>query len=256
MIRLLIWLFHIGWRLFLLINLEEMKYVLLNDREQEHCISPLRHYCDKRRPIYSIAHGKLCIIALFLKDKLRMMKNCDSLVRPNSILTKAFHIVDGLWFVATQQTLTFVVVCPDKRRETLIVHPPLGMIKLNMFCVASSSYLTLLPYFHNESKSDIQDHFIENLRTYNGSQIQIWKPFISAIPNITKSDIPEMLKYTKEIPMRHLIITICNSRKSGRHPGLEWIIIVVIVISALNLLGLGLTLVFYIYKRPAKVSSR
>ena len=91
-----------------------------------------------------------------------MMKNCDSVVRHNSILPKASHTVDGLWFVATQQILTLAVICPDKRRETLIVHPSLGMIKLNMSCGASSSYLALLPYYHNE-KSDIQDHFIEKL---------------------------------------------------------------------------------------------
>ena len=59
------------------VNLAEMKHVLLNDREQEHFISPLRHYCDIRSSIYSIAPSKLCIIALFLKDKERMMKNCD-----------------------------------------------------------------------------------------------------------------------------------------------------------------------------------
>ena len=132
--------------------------------------------------------------------------------------------------------------------------PP--MIKLNMSCAAASSYLILLPCYHNENKSDIQDHFIEKLKNYNGSQIQIWKPFIPAIPNFTKSYIPEMLKDTKVIPMRHLIMTIFNSRKSGRHPGLEWIFIAVIVISALMLLGLGLTLVFDIYKRSAKVSCR
>ena len=60
------------------------------------------------------------------------MKNCDSLVRPNSILPKVFHIVDGLWFVATQHILTFAVECPAKRRKNLIIYPPLGMIKLNM----------------------------------------------------------------------------------------------------------------------------
>ena len=38
--------------------------------------------------------------------------------------------------IATQQILTFAVICPDKGRETLIVHPPLGMIKLIMSCVA------------------------------------------------------------------------------------------------------------------------
>ena len=65
-----------------------------------------------------------------------------------------------------------------------------------------------------------------------------------------------MLKDTKEIPTRHLIMTIFNSRKSDRQPGLEWIFIAIIVISALTLLGLGLTLVFHIYKRSAKVAYR
>ena len=63
-----------------------------------------------------------------------------------------------------------------------------------------------------------------------------------------------MLKDTKEIPMRHFIMTIFNSRKSGKHAVLVYIFIAIILISALTLLGLGLTLVFYIYKRFAKVS--
>ena len=67
-----------------------------------------------------------------------MIKNCDSVVRPISILPKASHIVDCLWFVATQQILTFAVVCLDKRRHTCIVHSPLCKIKLNMSCAASS----------------------------------------------------------------------------------------------------------------------
>ena len=102
MIRLLIWLFHNRLEaVSIAVNVAEMKYVLLDDREQEHCISPLRHYCVIRSPIYSIAPSKLCITALFLKDKERMMKTCDSVVRPNSILPKTSHIVHGLWFVAT-----------------------------------------------------------------------------------------------------------------------------------------------------------
>ena len=169
-------------------------------------------------------------------------------------MPKASHVAGGLWFIATPQILTFAVICPDKKRETLMVHPPLGMLKLNMSCATSSSYLTLLPYYHNESKSYIQDHFIKKLKNYKGSHIQIWKPFISAIPKFTKSDIPEMLKDTKEIPMRHLFMTIFNSRNSGRQQGLESIFFAIIVISALTLLGLGLTVVFYIYRKSARVS--
>ena len=36
------------------VNLAQMKYVLLTPTEQEHCTSPLWHYCDVRNPLYSI----------------------------------------------------------------------------------------------------------------------------------------------------------------------------------------------------------
>ena len=108
-----------------------------------------------------------------------------------------------------------------------------------MSCTALSTYLSLLPYYHNESKSDIQDHFIENLKEYDDSKIEIWKPFTTAIPNFTKSDIPEMLKDTKEIPMRHLILSVFNSRKLGRNPEHKWIYLA-ITLFALILLGVGI----------------
>ena len=87
----------------------------------------------------------------------------------------------------------------------MLVNPPLGIINQNMSCTATSSYLTLLNYYHNESKLNIQDQFIDNLKSYNGSNLQIWKLFISTIANFTKTDTPAVLKDTKEIPMRHLI---------------------------------------------------
>ena len=105
-----------------------------------------------------------------------------------------------------------------------------------MSCTALSTYLTLLPYYHNESKSDIQDHFIENLKECDGSKIEILKPFTTAISDFTKNDIPEMLKDTKEIPMRHLILSVFNSRKLGRNPEHKWIYLA-ITLSALILLG-------------------
>ena len=56
-----------------------------------------------------------------------------------------------------------------------------------MPCTAANSYLTLLPYYHNESKSNIQDQFPDNRKAYNGSDLQIWKPFTSTVPNFTKN---------------------------------------------------------------------
>ena len=73
-------------------------------------------------------------------------------VEPNSILPTTYHATDWLWFIATLNTLAFNAVCPQKQKETLIVNPPIVIIKLNMPFTATSSYLTLFPYYHDESK--------------------------------------------------------------------------------------------------------
>ena len=167
------------------VKLAEMKYVLLAATKQEHCTSPLWH-CDARSPVYSMNHRTLCTVALFLKDTENVKNYCKNEVEQNSIVPKAYCIIDGLWIIASQNTLTFTAVCPQKQKETMIVNPPLGIIKLNMSCTTTSSYLTLLAYYHNESTLNIQDQFIDNLKSYNRSNFQIWEPFISTIPNFTR----------------------------------------------------------------------
>ena len=69
-----------------------------------------------------------------------------------------------------------------------------------MSSTVTSSYLTLLPYYHKESKSNIQEQFLDNLKSYNGTNFQNCKPFISTMPDFTKTDILTILKDTKEIP--------------------------------------------------------
>ena len=61
--------------------------------------------------------SKLCVIALLMKDEDEgIAENCNSIIEPNSVLPTACHIIDGLWFVAAQQVVTFTVVCPGKKK--------------------------------------------------------------------------------------------------------------------------------------------
>ena len=146
-----------------------------------------------------------------MKDAENVKNYCKAEVEPNSILPRAYHITDGLWFIATQNILTITIVCL-RNKKRLTVNPPIGIIKLNMPCTATSWYLTLLPSYHNESISNIQDQFTDNLKSYNGSHLQIWKPFISTVATFMKTDIPAVVKDTTDIPMRHLILTAYKSR--------------------------------------------
>ena len=70
-------------------------YILI-PTEQEHCTSPLWHYCSVRGPVYSMASSKLCTVALFMKDAKNVKNYCKTDVEPNSILPRAYHIIDGL----------------------------------------------------------------------------------------------------------------------------------------------------------------
>ena len=116
-----------------------------------------------------------------------------------------------------------------------------------MSCTATRSYLTLLSYYHNKRKSNIEDHFLYNLKLYNGCNLHIWKPFISTVPNFTKQ------KDTKEIPMRHLILTAYKSRKSGQLSVPRWIYLAT-TIPTLTILKVGIIAVYYkCKKRSAKI---
>ena len=95
-----------------------------------------------------------------------------------------------------------------KKKRNHTCEPTNWYVKLNTSCTAKSDYLTLLPYYHNESKTDIQDQFVHDLSFYNGQPFKIWEPFLTNVLNDTKTDIPNELKDTNEIPVRHLLTRV------------------------------------------------
>ena len=95
-----------------------MKYVLLTASEQEPCTPLLQDYCDARSSVYSMTSSKSCTVTMFMKDTENVMNYCKTEVEPNSILPRAYHVIDGLWFIATHNTLTFNVVCPQKQKDS------------------------------------------------------------------------------------------------------------------------------------------
>ena len=107
--------------------------------------------------------SKLCEVVLLMEDTETVKNYCKTEVETNSTLPRAYYVIDGLWFIGTQNTLTFTVVCPQKQKEVLIVNPPIGSVKLNISCTATSRYLNLLHCYNIERKLNIQDQFIDNL---------------------------------------------------------------------------------------------
>ena len=56
----------------------------------------------------------------------------------------------------------FTVVCLDKSgiQNEVVVHPPLGGVRLNMTCGAANSFLNLLPYYEKNIRVHIQDAWV------------------------------------------------------------------------------------------------
>ena len=81
-----------------------------------------------------------------------------------------------------------------------------------------------------------------------GLTLQIWKPFFSTIPNFTKTDIPAVLKDTRDIPIRQLILTAYKSRKSDQSSMPLWINFA-ITMPKLTILGVEIIPVYYKCKK-------
>ena len=60
------------------------------------------------------------------EDTENVKNYCKTEVELNLVLPGAYCIIDGLWFTASQNTLAFTVVCPQKQREAMILNPPLN----------------------------------------------------------------------------------------------------------------------------------
>ena len=73
------------------------------------------------------------------------------------------------------------------------------------------------------------------------------------MPNFSKTDIPAVLKDTKDIPMRYLILTFYKSKRSGQFSVPRWIYLTA-MIPTLTILGVGIIVIYYKWKkRSAKV---
>ena len=51
-----------------------------------------------------MASSELCTIALLMKDTENVKNCCKAEIELNYILPRAYYIISGLWFIATQNT--------------------------------------------------------------------------------------------------------------------------------------------------------
>ena len=131
----------------LMINEDRTKYTLLSGKDYYACNNRYIPLCNQKSPIYQINLSKSCVIDLFLMNKENVQRNCKSMVYLNSRLPIAEYVHSGVWIVATSDVMKFTIVCQDwsGMQGEVVVHPPLGVIRLNKTCGAANDYLSLTP---------------------------------------------------------------------------------------------------------------
>ena len=53
-------------------------------------------------------------------------------------------------------------------------------------------------------------------KIYKMSSFKCWEPFLTNAPNFTKCDTPDELKNTKQIPVRHLRMTVYKMKRTDK----------------------------------------
>ena len=177
----------------LAINPERTKYIILEADKLVHCSTPLLEYCNVKSSVFTFNLGKLCVVALFMKNKGNVKAYCQTEVTPNSLLPKATYVFDGIWIIATQVELFFSILC-KYYTKVLLSKTSISVLSLEMGCSASNDYMNLMPYYHKESIYILSDIYSELLQLNNKSQTNLWNVFTSRLPNFMKIDIPEHLK--------------------------------------------------------------
>ena len=187
-----------------MINMQRTSYALLSPEETQRCNDHLVNFCALETAIFPINLSKLCVIALFTQNKENIGQFCRKTVRLDTLLPTAVHLFHNFWVIAGKKEIRFSTVCHglNTNQKTIIVKPPLGVIQLEKSCFASSDFLTLAPLYM-EGQSDLTLNSTANdlLVFKNTSNIGIWQPFLTALPNLTNFSLPKEHKTIPKIPM-------------------------------------------------------
>ena len=188
------------------VNKERTKYVLLEENEVRQCTGSLAGHCAFHSPVYPVNLSKFCIMSLFMRNKEARHKNCKTEISPSSILPVAKYLSNGVWMITTQKELRLSVVCHNGREVTETnVKPPMGVVNLPMTCVASNDFITLPAFYHFDSVIRISAPWLEELKSYNFSNIDIWKPLYTSMPAFNSTKIPPRLKAMKRLEIEPFI---------------------------------------------------
>lgn len=190
----------------LIIDDKREKFSILSTSETEECTkSP--GFCSFNGPIYSVMSSNLCIVNLFMENKVAVRQYCNSRVYLKPNLPTAEYVSDGSWFIVTNSPLKFTVICKNLQNSvvrTTLVSKQVEVVTLPTSCSAHSGKLTLPAHFHKETTADWNNplqQLIDNYELGTGC----WDKLDLQLQNVKQIEIPTKLSIHRELPIQALI---------------------------------------------------
>ena len=191
----------------LMVNTYRTEYIFITREELYSCSHSEGHYCNAQRARLPISKSRTCVISLFMKNTDKVKRYCIPEVYTNVHLPRAVNLKDGIYAVSTKTSFSLRLTCqvPTKTSEFPVV-PPLTIINLEITCSAHSQVITLLPYFTAQTTIHTKvEPFFAVLQETNFSEVKIWQPFVSSLPNFFMAKLPDTLKEADKIPMQEFL---------------------------------------------------
>lgn len=174
------------------VNTKRTDFMMLPAVDLAQCSNPTTKFCSLHSALYTLSESRLCVIALFKRDKTLISENCQTKVRINTMLPQAVYIPDGNWVIIASEPLIFTIICLDERTYTVETKPPTFNLQLAPTCEAFANGIVLPPFYHKQSNyGRLQQR--ESLLTLQNSTFDIWKPVNGVINNTDMASMTDMI---------------------------------------------------------------
>ena len=194
------------------IAVDQNRYMLLTTNEYETCKQDYLGFCNLKSPIYPLNLQRHCVTALYKGDPEAVNKLCKTSVLLNTQLPEAEYLAEGSWAVSSSKTLNFHVKCTDETTSKLTARHPIDIIKVPPGCSASSDFLSLNPYYVQQSsvKMNLTKPVKRTQITF--PDLSLWKPLLKHTSDSESFHWSKELDEFESIEMQPLINRITSTK--------------------------------------------
>ena len=176
----------------LAVSKDDSYVTILTEAEFIECTLAQGHFCSLNSALYHIDYSKWCLVAMFLKQDIRVNKDCQLSVT-NISGPQAIYLDQGSWTISVEKPTQMEIRCPQVT-QVKSLKPPITFIHLQPACSAFSPGVKLPPYFKQFTKGFHVTLKSANLNVpkYKPTNFRIWNTF--NLSNISTAESEQLKK--------------------------------------------------------------